>query len=218
MRVLKTEFNKDGFAYAVLKRTEGLSTNVALLQQAKGGNVAFEVVLIQVHDARKIAGQEIPAGEALPANEDWGSKGWTFTERKRAEERYEKLVNKQTQLAKAQARAGEALASATSGKPDETQTPVKPKAESRPPTEPAQLPPKPPAIEPAAASPRPLTAETNPKPVARATKAQARPAHTLGKPAAASSRREGPPAEKPRRAQGAPIAAPAGGQLFLDLV
>jgi hypothetical protein len=53
---------------------------------------SYEVVIVQRHGARVIAGREIPAAEAMPSTEMWGRAGWTLTTENTAREKFTALV------------------------------------------------------------------------------------------------------------------------------
>lgn len=73
MKLLPTEFRKHGYNFRQLQR-EG---DVALFEKTAGTVVAYEVVIVQRHDDYMMAGNLIPAAEAMPGNETWGLKGWS---------------------------------------------------------------------------------------------------------------------------------------------
>jgi hypothetical protein len=67
----------------------------------RGGNIAifaserdYEVIIIQSHDGRVIAGKECPAAEYPPSSEQWGAKGWTYRTIDEAIQKYNELYLK----------------------------------------------------------------------------------------------------------------------------
>lgn len=68
---IANEFDHKGFHYRLIERRGDL----AIFEQSK--IVAYEVVEIQKRDAWEIAGNSIPAHEAIPSSEQWGTKGFT---------------------------------------------------------------------------------------------------------------------------------------------
>lgn len=63
------------------------------------GNIAIarsdydhEVIIVQSHKGRVIAGKEIPPSEYPPSSEQWGSKGWTYRTLDEAIEKYKQLA------------------------------------------------------------------------------------------------------------------------------
>ena len=92
MKILPTTFRSDGFYFELLKR----DGDIALFRKTKLGFSfeTFEVVLVQHHKERIIAGKSIEGGEAMPSSEQWGSKGWTFSEKTSAK-RKAKLLSTQ---------------------------------------------------------------------------------------------------------------------------
>ena len=68
-----TNYRKHGNDFLLIKR----SGNVGLFQEKKYNS--YEVIIIQSHNGREIMGNVIPPQEYAPSNEQWGSKGWTYT-------------------------------------------------------------------------------------------------------------------------------------------
>lgn len=72
---LAKTFRKDGFQFKQLKR-EG---KIALFVKSKPPSEMefYEVVVVQRHPERKMAGIVIRAGESMPSSESWGTHGWS---------------------------------------------------------------------------------------------------------------------------------------------
>jgi hypothetical protein len=89
IKILPTTFRSDGFDFELVKR----DGDIALFRKTKPGFgfESFEVALIQRHDTLEIKGKLIPAGEHLPRSEQWGIKGWTYSDRLSAERLPSKL-------------------------------------------------------------------------------------------------------------------------------
>lgn len=98
MKPLPEKFSKDRFDFELCDR-EG---DVAMFRKVhQGGTVpSFEVVIVQKHRERTIAGKLIPAGEAMPYSEQWGEKGWTYPDRKAATDKMSDLVLQEKQKAR----------------------------------------------------------------------------------------------------------------------
>ncbi len=90
MKTLPLEFTKGGFQCRQLAR----SGRAAIYEQTKDEMVAYEVVVIRNHNGRVIAGQAIPPSEYMPSPEEWGSKGWTYTDKRVAWAAYLGLAEK----------------------------------------------------------------------------------------------------------------------------
>lgn len=86
MKIL-TEYKKNGYLFTQHKR-EG---NYAIFKGQNENIVTWEVIQIQSHNGRNIMGNECPPAEYAPSNEQWGSKGWTYSRLEEAEEKLEKL-------------------------------------------------------------------------------------------------------------------------------
>jgi hypothetical protein len=69
---------------------------VAIYSQSwKGLNnpsVAYEVVKIQKYPETEIFGNLVPAHEAMPGDEQWGKRGWTYTSKEKAFKKFEELT------------------------------------------------------------------------------------------------------------------------------
>ena len=73
-RPLAKEFSYNQHQFFMLAR----QGDVALFAKRKGGRWFYEVVIIQKHGAHTWPnGKESPARETMPANEQWGTYGWT---------------------------------------------------------------------------------------------------------------------------------------------
>jgi hypothetical protein len=89
MKEIPSRFRKNGFDFKLLMR-EG---DIGLLRKTKVGlkYESFEVVIIQRHETFIIKGKLIPAAEHLPSSEQWGVKGWTYSDRMSAERKFDEL-------------------------------------------------------------------------------------------------------------------------------
>lgn len=90
---LLTEYRKNGNLFTQYCR----AGNLAIFhgRAIKGKSETWEVIHIQSHNGREIGGVPIPPAEFAPGNEQWGSKGWTFTNPDLARDRFEIEVNKE---------------------------------------------------------------------------------------------------------------------------
>jgi hypothetical protein len=89
MKRLPTTFRSGGFSFKILRR----DGDIALFRKTKPGLgfESFEVVVIQRHETFEIKGKLIPAGEHLSRSEQWGIKGWTYSDRLSADRRFNQL-------------------------------------------------------------------------------------------------------------------------------
>jgi hypothetical protein len=88
---LAPTFTSGGFNFRMLRR-EG---DVALLSKVhRHGRVeSYEVVRIQHRRAKVMPnGKPLPAREAMPASEQWGTAGWTYPDLASAERRFAQLL------------------------------------------------------------------------------------------------------------------------------
>jgi hypothetical protein len=83
-------YSKNGYDFTVIQRSD----QVAICHGKSKTSPAetWEVFLIQHHNGLTIAGNHVPPAEYPPSNEQWGSKGWTFTTEDAAWEKFQKLI------------------------------------------------------------------------------------------------------------------------------
>ena len=79
-----TQYTKHGITRSVLHR----SGNIAIFSSERD----YEVITIQSHDGRVIAGNECPAAEYPPSSEQWGTKGWTYRTIDEALAKYNEII------------------------------------------------------------------------------------------------------------------------------
>jgi hypothetical protein len=96
MKEIPTIFRKNGFDFKLLMR-EG---DIGLFRKAKLGLrfESFEVVIIQRHGTFITKGKLIPAAEHLPSSEQWGVKGWTYSDRPSADRKFNQLKGSHQRL------------------------------------------------------------------------------------------------------------------------
>jgi hypothetical protein len=94
---LKVDFVKKGFQFNQLYR-EG---DIALFHKVglkgsihtKNFDGGFEVIVISRHKEYELGGVKIEAAECAPSDEQWGTKGWTYTNLYDAERKFKQLVS-----------------------------------------------------------------------------------------------------------------------------
>lgn len=93
-----TSYKKNGFDFTLIKRIE----NIGLFCGVKpGSNFAnWEVIKIKSHDGISIGGNDLPAAEYAPSNNEWGMMGWTFTRSEPAMEKIQQLLEAEKNQAK----------------------------------------------------------------------------------------------------------------------
>lgn len=93
MKPLETDFTRNGWHHRQIER-QGL---IALFRRTKDTSQAphFEVIRIQEHATRVIAGQSIPAAEGYPSDASWGSEGFTYGTESEARTKFSELVSKE---------------------------------------------------------------------------------------------------------------------------
>ena len=70
MKIL-TQYKKNGIDWNIIKRIN----NIAIAESTHG----YEVIVTQSHNGRTIAGNYCEPSEYPPSNEQWGSKGWSYS-------------------------------------------------------------------------------------------------------------------------------------------
>ena len=93
MKSLAFPFERAGFRYELIER-QGL---VCLVKQTRigHGHWCYELVKLRVYPDKFAFGKLIPAHEAYPGDEDWGSYGFTYraVELERARHRMASMAN-----------------------------------------------------------------------------------------------------------------------------
>jgi len=92
-RILSERFSKNGFDYALVKR----SGDVCLYEQSKLGKVyGYETALIRTLDVKNgFLGSGITKYERYPSNEEFGKYGFSYQELDNAEIGYQTLLQNQ---------------------------------------------------------------------------------------------------------------------------
>lgn len=91
MRPLPETFALDGFTFRLLKR-EGM---VALFEKKAPWTERrfYEVILVQTHAETQFPnGITSPARESMPASEQWGKAGWSYSSLEAAQGRFDALL------------------------------------------------------------------------------------------------------------------------------
>jgi len=71
------QYTKNGYDFELVARKNNVA---AFCGSPKAGKArTWEVIIIKSHNGREIAGNYFPPAEFPPSNEEWGSKGWTFS-------------------------------------------------------------------------------------------------------------------------------------------
>lgn len=99
MKPLGNTFSKNGFHYQLVTRHD----DIAIFRQSREPNskcFAYEVFFVKKAKECAIAGKVIEAHEAVPGNEEWGVKGWTFSTLEEARQRMRKLESQPKKGAK----------------------------------------------------------------------------------------------------------------------
>lgn len=89
MKPLPFTFKSRGFNFTQLKRVGLVALYEKTMPEIR--SPSYEVVIVQRHAERMIAGAVVPAAEAMPGAEQWGQKGWTCTSQKQAILKFEEV-------------------------------------------------------------------------------------------------------------------------------
>lgn len=94
MKSLAFPFERAGFRYDLIER-QGL---VCLVKQTRLGKSywAYEVVKLRTYPDKALFGKLVPAHEAYPPDEDWGTYGFTYRpeEAEKARKRFGDLIER----------------------------------------------------------------------------------------------------------------------------
>lgn len=92
MKKLEKVFTKKGFKYSQINRKGDIAIYKQENPKIKNPKANYEVVQIKSHNGYEIGGQKISAAEVYPGSSQWGLLGWTYSDLKLAENRFNKLV------------------------------------------------------------------------------------------------------------------------------
>jgi hypothetical protein len=92
MKKLEVTFSKKGFNYSQVTRKGNFAIYKQENVKVKNGSKNYEVVEIKSHNGYEIGGSKIAAAEVYPGSSQWGLLGWTYSDLKSAENRFNKLV------------------------------------------------------------------------------------------------------------------------------
>ena len=90
-------YSRDGYLSHLLMHTRlpdtdsGKERHLALYKREKNGIFHYEVVILVWVDSTTIGASVTEARLALPSSSQWGKMGWTFTEYRGAQDKYDSL-------------------------------------------------------------------------------------------------------------------------------
>jgi len=87
-----TGYKKNGHDFTLYCRAGGIA--IFHGKRVGGNSETWEVIHVQSHNGREIAGKYFDPAEYPPSNEQWGSKGWTYTNPELARDRFEVEIGK----------------------------------------------------------------------------------------------------------------------------
>jgi hypothetical protein len=90
---LPTRFDCRGFHYSQIARNGMFAIYSQAWNGIKNPNIAYEVVRIEACPEQIMFGKLVPAHEAFPSPEQWGSQAWTFTSEEKARAKFQDLAN-----------------------------------------------------------------------------------------------------------------------------
>lgn len=88
---LPTEFTSKGFIFKQIRREGDIAIYKRWKEKHNEKCAHFEVFEIQKYQEREMCGIKIEAKEAVPTNELWGKKGFTYLDLGSAEKKFEEL-------------------------------------------------------------------------------------------------------------------------------
>lgn len=86
-----TSYKKNGVQWNVCQRKEDIAVFASDCFRF------FEVIIVQSHNGREIAGKYFPPAEFAPYNEQWGIKGWSFSKALDANNKFDELCQKKNE-------------------------------------------------------------------------------------------------------------------------
>jgi len=92
MKKINKEFTYKNFNYRQLLRDGKIAIYEQTLKDGKKLN--YEVVIIEEHNGYEIAGNKFPPSEMYPSSNQWGIKGFTYTDYDDAIIKFKKLKKK----------------------------------------------------------------------------------------------------------------------------
>ena len=92
MKTIDKEFTYKNFNYKQILRDGKIAIYEQTLKDGKKLN--YEVVIIEEHNGYEIAGNKFPPAEMYPSSNQWGVKGFTFTNYDDALIKFKKLKKK----------------------------------------------------------------------------------------------------------------------------
>lgn len=98
MKPLATSFRSHGYDFKQLDRV-GMVALFEKTHKDVPGRSFYEVVVVQAHSERVIAGNTIAAAEAMPGAEQFGRLGWSYSVVDGALVRFEEQLKKQGAVA-----------------------------------------------------------------------------------------------------------------------
>ena len=91
MKPLGDTYSKNTFHYELVVRDGDIAIFKQRLRPGVGC-LAYEVIRVQKRAEYTIKGNVIPAHEAAPGNEEFGSEGWSYPDLERAKKKYHELL------------------------------------------------------------------------------------------------------------------------------
>jgi hypothetical protein len=90
VKSIELSFRSDSFDFELIKRRG----RIALFSKTKSTHrdPCYEVVILQIHEAERILGYQLPKREAMPPSESWGNSGWSYSNLEAAMKRFDSLV------------------------------------------------------------------------------------------------------------------------------
>jgi hypothetical protein len=89
---LRFPFTRDRYRHLLLERTGDIC--LVTRDNLETGSVHWEVVRLQIRPAETMPdGRAYPAREVYPGSSAWGTRGWTYTTRPEAEQKYRALAS-----------------------------------------------------------------------------------------------------------------------------
>ncbi len=86
---LPTVFTKGEFHFSQVMRFGDLALFSKVKSAPAHKSGSFELIVVQKRASWEVGGKTIPAREAYPSSEQWGTQGWTYRDLETAKQKFE---------------------------------------------------------------------------------------------------------------------------------
>lgn len=104
MKRLKEEFESKGFKFKQLDRNDfcAIYAKTFIVSENELGSEHYEVIDVMSHNGREIHGTWFDPAEFFPSDSVWGTRGWSYTDKAKAFEKYHERTKQRIELSENQ--------------------------------------------------------------------------------------------------------------------